>query len=235
MFNNSNYEVDSLSESKQTDFRKYVLKTFGMMALGLLITAISSLVFLYSGMIRIVFTIPMFPLILLVAEVGVVIAFSNRLHKASANSARAMFIIYSILTGFTFALLGLMYTGADITLAFGLTCAYFGALVAIGYTTKMDLTRFAPILMTGLLILIVFNVLALFLDMDGMQMIICSFGLLVFTGITAYDAQKMKKMYVQYEGNEDMLQRLSLYSALDLYLDFINIFIYILRIVGNRD
>lgn len=235
MFNNSNYEIDSQSESLQNNFKKYVLKTFGTMALGLLITAISAVVFLNSGLIFSLYRIPMFPLILMIAQFGVVMAFSARLFKASASSTRMMFIVYSILTGITFSVVGLIYTGTDISLAFLLTFAYFGSLVAIGYTTKIDLSRFAPILFTGLIILIVFNVISMFLNVDGMDMIVCSAGLLIFTGITAYDAQKMKRLYMQHEGNEDMLQRLSLYSALELYLDFINIFLYILRFVGNRD
>lgn len=235
MFDHSNYEIDSLSESKQTDYRKYVTKTFGTMALGLLVTAISAVIFLYSGIAFTLFSIPMFPLILIFAELGVVAAFSSRIRKASASSARTMFFIYSILTGFTFAMLALLYTGTDISLAFLLTCFYFGALVVIGHTTKIDLSRFAPIMFVGLLVLIVFNVISLFLRMDGMDMMICSLGLLIFTGITAYDAQKMKRSFIEYEGNEDMLQRLSLYSALELYLDFINIFLYILRILGRKD
>lgn len=235
MFNNSNYEIDSQSETVQNNFRKYVLKTFLTMALGLLVTAISSVVILNTGLIYSLYRIPMFPLILMVAQVGVVVAFSARLFKASATTTRMMFVVYSILTGVTFSVIGLIYTGADISLAFIMTCAYFGSLVAIGYATKIDLSRFAPILFTGLIILIIFNVVSMFLKIDGMDMIVCSVGLLIFTGITAYDAQKMKRLYMQHEGNEDMLQRLSLYSALELYLDFINIFLYILRIVGNRD
>ncbi len=235
MFNNSNYEIDSLSESKQADFRKYVLKTFGTMALGLLITAISAVLFLRTDLVFYVFRFRWFPLILIVAQIAVVSSFSIRLFKSSVKTVQAMFFFYSVLTGFNFALLGLAYTGTDISLAFFLTCAYFGSLVAIGYTTKMDFSKIAPIMFTGLLILIVFNIIALFADMQGMEMLICSVGLLLFTGITAYDAQKMKRNYIQFEDDDYMLQRLSLYSALDLYLDFINIFIYILRIVGDRD
>lgn len=236
MFENNNFEIDSQSTDSQLTFRKHVLKTFGTMALGLFITAASAVFFLRSGLaIRFYLSVPFSQFILLAAQIGVVFTFSARLFKASVGRARTMFFVYSVLTGVTFSMLGMVYTLTDISLAFTMAAVYFGSLVAIGYTTKMDLSRFAPILFTGLIILIVFNLGAYLFNVQGLEMIICSVGLLIFTGITAYDAQKMKRLYVQHEGDTDMLQRLSIYSALELYLDFINIFLYILRLLGSRD
>lgn len=235
MFENNDFEIDSQSSSFSS-LEKYTLKTFMIMALGLLITAVTAYGFLWSGLFfRLYFAVGrMFPLIMLIAQLGVVFAFSAKLFKANISTVRIMFFAYAILTGMTFSSLCVVYTMTDISMAFGLTCLYFGALVVIGRTTHINLSRFAPILFTGLIVLIIFNVVGFFINLDSFTLLMSSVGLIIFTGITAYDAQKMKKLYYQYEGNEDMLSRLSMYSALDLYLDFINIFLYILRILGNR-
>lgn len=236
MFENNDFEIDSQSSSSYSSLEQYTLKTFMIMALGLLVTAVTAYAFLWSGLIfRLWFAVGnMFPMIMLVAQVGVVIAFSSRLFKANVGTVRTMFFVYAVLTGITFSTLGLAYTSTDISLAFGLTCLYFGALVVIGRTTHINLSKFAPIFFVGLIVLIIFNVVGFFINLDSFTLLMSSAGLILFTGITAYDAQKMKKLYLQYEGNDDMLSRLSMYSAMDLYLDFINIFLYILRILGNR-
>lgn len=236
MFKNNDFEIDSQSSSSYESLEKYTLKTFMTMALGLLVTGVTAYAFLWSGLFfRLYFSVGrMFPMIMLIAQLGVVFTFSAKLFKASVNSVRIMFFAYAILTGITFSSLGVVYTGADISIAFGLTCLYFGALVVIGRTTHINLSKIAPILFIGLFVMIIFNVIGIFINLDGMTLLMASVGLIIFTGITAYDAQKMKKLYYQNEGNEDMLSRLSMYSAMDLYLDFINIFLYILRILGNR-
>lgn len=236
MFKNNDFEIDSQSSSSYSSFEKYTLKTFMIMALGLLITAVTAYGFLWSGLIfRLAFTFGnMFPMIMFVAQIGVVIAFSSKLFKSSITTVRTMFFAYSVLTGITFSTLAVFYTKTDITLAFTLSFLYFGALFVIGKTTHVDLSKYAPIMFIGLLILIIFNVIGFFINLNGFSLLLSSVGLILFTGITAYDVQKMKKLYYQYEGDEEMLPRLSMYSALNLYLDFINIFLYILRILGNQ-
>lgn len=234
MYDNHDLGFESEGASSLS-LKQYAVKTFTMMALGLLITTITAVLLLVSGFAYRFALMGMAPsVILLVAQIGVVMAFSSRLFKASLSSTRMMFFLYSILTGVTFSIIGLIYQPGTIALAFGITVVYFGSLVVIGATMKLDLTRFAPIFMVGLVILIIFNIVGMIINLDSMSTLICSGGLLLFTGLTAYDAQKMKKMYMQYQGNEDMLSRLSMYSALELYLDFINIFLYILRLLGNR-
>lgn len=230
-----NDDLEFSTSAPAVSFSSYALKTFGMMALGLLVTTISAAFFYFTNLsLWLLVKVPYMSLIVFVAQLGVVIAFSSRLFKASVASTRLMFFAYSILTGFTFSVLGWLYYAPTIFLAFGITCIFFASLVVIGYTTRMNLARIAPILFIGLFLVIIFNVLAMFINLSQYEMIACSAGLLIFTGITAYDAQKMKRLYYQYEGNDEMLQRLSMYSALELYLDFINIFLYILRMLGNR-
>lgn len=235
MFDNNDFEIDSRSSSAYTSLEKYTLKTFVMMALGLLVTTITAVLMNinYFSM-RLFVSFPAITYILLFAELGVVVAFSARLFKASLTSTRIMFFAYAILTGITFSVLQYAFNAMTIYIAFGITCVYFGSLCVIGFTTKMNLAKIAPILFAGLLCLIIFNVVGMFINLARWDMLVCSIGLILFTGITAYDAQKMKRLYLQYQGNEDMLSRLSMYSALELYLDFINIFLYILRILGNK-
>lgn len=236
MYDEGNFEVDSQSYGTHTTLEKYTTKTFGIMALGLLITAITAFVLNinYLGL-RLWMSFPYLHLVLVVAQLGVVIAFSARLFKASLTSTRIMFFVYSVLTGFTFSILQYLYESTTIFLAFGITCVYFAALCVIGFTTKMNLARVYPILLVGLITIIIFNIAAMFIDLEAMDQIVCSLALIIFTLLTAYDTQKMKRMYEQYQGDENMLARLSMYSALELYLDFINLFLRILQILGKNN
>ena len=244
MYEQDDFQVDSMLGGNQTTLEKYTVKTFGMMAVGLLITAITALIlstvkisvdgFRGPMALMMCYKFNYLPMILLLAEIGVVVTFSARLFKSSIQAVRAMFFAYAILTGFTFSTLQYVYDSTTIYLAFGITAIYFGALCVIGATTKMNLAKIQPILFIGLLCLILFNVAALFMDLSGMERVVCSLGLIIFTGLTAFDTQKMKNLYIEYQDNGEMLSRLSMYSAFDLYLDFINIFLYILRILGNK-
>ena len=246
MYEQEDLRVDSLSTGKMTTLEKYTTKTFGMMALGLLVTALTAWIFStvkmsvgsYQGPISLMlcYKYNYLPMILLFAELGVVIAFSTRLFKSSINAVRVMYFAYAVLTGFTFSTLQFIYGSKTIYLAFAITAVYFGALCVIGFTTKMNLAKIWPLLFVGLIGIIIFNVAAMFIDLSSMDRVVCTLGLAIFTGITAFDTQKMKNLYISYQDDEMMLPRLSMYSAFELYLDFINIFLYILRILGkNRD
>lgn len=216
--------------------KQYYTKTFLTVALGLLITTITSVLLSYNYIgLRLAVQVPMLDWILIISQVVVVINFSRSLHKTSLSGAKKMFILYSILTGVSFSVLQYMFELETIALAFGVSCVYFGALATIGATTNFNLMRIRPVLMIGLFVLVVFNLLSMVFRFDGMTQISCSLGILLFSGITAYDVQKMKRMYEQSQGNPDLQHRVIMVSAFELYLDFINIFIYILRIIGNRD
>lgn len=235
MYEEENFEIDSLTHSAGTTLEQYTAKTFGTMALGLLVTAITAFVVNINYMgLRLWYNFPYLPVVLVVAELGVVIAFSARLFKASLNTTRLMFFAYAVLTGFTFSILQYVYDSQTIFLAFGITCVYFAALCVIGFTTKMNLTKLGPVLMVGLVTIIIFNVASFFINLEAMDRFVCSLGLIIFTLLTAYDTQRMKKLYVEYQEDEMMLSRLSMYSALELYLDFINLFLRILEILGKN-
>lgn len=217
-----------------TSLQQHATRTFGWLTIGLLVTTVVALGISSTNLIYVIYSIPMAPIILLVAQLGVVIALAGRLMKMSPTTAKILFIVYAVIVGITFSTLGFAYDLGTLGLAFMVTAVYFGSLVVIGMTTKMNLLRFGPILMGALFALIICEVIMMFLGVGADTMLFSAIGLLIFTGITAYDAQKMKALYAQYEGDEAMLKKLSIYSALDLYLDFINIFLYILRFLGNR-
>ncbi len=235
MYEEENFEIDSQSYGAHTTLEKYTAKTFGIMALGLLVTAITAFVLNinYIGL-RMWIGFPYLPIVLVVAQLGVAVAFTARLFKASVTTTRVMFFIYSILTGFTFSILQYVYDSTTIFLAFGITCVYFAALCVIGFTTKMNLSKIFPILMVGLIAIIIFNIASMFINLEAMDRVVCSVALVIFTLLTAYDTQKMKNLFEQYQGDELMLSRLSMYSALELYLDFINLFLRILQILGRN-
>lgn len=227
-----------------TSLEKHTARTFGWMTLGIAVTAVVAYVLANTEFgLRIVFNLlfdsqlnyrSYMPMVMLVVQLGLVFALVGRLHKISTGAAKALFLAYSVITGFTFSTILLVYDFGDVAIAFGVTAIYFAALTFIGYTTKMNLSKIAPVLFVGLGILFIFNIISMFTGFAADSRLICSLGLIVFTGITAYDTQKMKALYMANQGNEQMLQKLSIYSAFDLYLDFINIFLYILQILNKR-
>lgn len=216
--------------------RKHAMRTFGWMGIGLLVTAISAAFFYYSGIyVKVLFQLREWAVILsAVLQFGVVIAFSARLTKRSVTTTRLLFMAYALITGFTFSIIGFLYDAKAIMVAFGITAVYFGSLTVIGYTTKINLMKFGPLLYISLIVMIIANLILAFTGSDSSMMVMTTIGLLIFTGLTAYDVQKMKVLYLQCE-DEALRERLSVYSAMELYLDFINIFLYILRLLGNRD
>ena len=147
---------------------------------------------------------------------------------------RMMFFAYSILTGFTFSLLGWLYDAQSVMFAFAITAVYFGSLCVIGYTTKVNLMPLGRLLFVSLIILIIVEVVMMLMGFSTDTLLLSAVGLLIFTGLTAYDTQKMKQLYLSTP-DEHSRNCLAVYSAFELYLDFINIFMYILRFVGNRD
>jgi FtsH-binding integral membrane protein len=147
-----------------------------------------------------------------------------------------LFIAFSILMGMSLSFILLVYTAGSVYKTFAITAAMFGVMAVLGYTTKTDLTRFGSLMMMGLFGIIIAMVINMFLHSGTMDYIISIIGVLVFTGLTAYDVQKLKKM--SQSGMEEMgdgnVRKLSIMGALTLYLDFINLFLFLLRFLGNR-
>ena len=171
---------------------------------------------------------------LLFAELGLVMGVSAAINRLSLLTATLLFILYSIINGATLSLIFLVFEIASIAKVFFITAGTFGAMAVIGYTTKADLSSLGRILFMALIGLIIATLANMFFKSDGLTMILSYIGVLVFVGLTAWDSQKIKKMLMQAPDVDESTQKLALLGALTLYLDFVNLFLYMLRIFGNR-
>ena len=171
----------------------------------------------------------------LIAELGLVFYMSARINRISFTTATILFIVYSILNGVTMSMLFLIYTMSSIATTFFVTAGTFGAMALFGYATKKDLTRIGNLCIMGVIGLIIASLVNMFLHNSMMDLIISYVGVLLFVGLTAYDSQKIKQMLSgeDIEVNETT-QKIALMGALTLYLDFSNLFLYLLRILGDR-
>ncbi len=171
----------------------------------------------------------------LIAEVALVWYLSARIYKMSFTTATILFIVYSILNGVTLSILLLVYTTSSIATTFFVTAGTFGTMAIFGYITKKDLTRIGSLCIMGVIGIIIASLVNLFLQNSMMDMVISYIGVLLFVGLTAYDSQKIKRLLSgdDIEVNE-VTQKIALMGAMTLYLDFINLFIYLLRILGDR-
>ena len=172
--------------------------------------------------------------ILLFVELGVVIALGSMISRLSLTSATIMFIVYSIINGVTLSSIFVAYSPMVITKVFLITAGTFGATALYGYTTKKDLSMMGKILFMSLLGLIIATLANIFMRSAGFDYILSYIGVIIFVGLTAYDTQKIKKiLQVQSEGGETA-QKIALIGALSLYLDFMNLFLSLLKIFGNK-
>ena len=231
------YEFDRGYASSTGDtLGQYTAKTFLWMVLGLLVTfgvAVSGWVTGIAGYIIVMY--PIVPLVVLVATLVISFTMVHRLEKMAVGTAIALFVVFSALFGFTMSIYFWRYSLEILGFSFLLTAVYFGALAAYGYLTKRDLSGIRPILFSGLIFLIIFGVLSLFIPaLDMFDRVICLVGIAVFLGYTAYDTQKIRAYYSYYSASPEMLAKASIFSALQLYLDFINLFLYLLRFLGNK-
>lgn len=172
--------------------------------------------------------------IVMLAPFGLVLWMSVGFQKMSASTMVLVFVMYSILMGASLSFIFLAFTGASIAKTFVITSAMFGFMAVLGYTTKTDLTKFGSIMIMGLFGIIIASVVNLFMRSEMMDYIISFIGVLVFTGLTAYDVQKLKRIGAGMETESESGRKLTIYGALTLYLDFINLFLFLLRFFGNR-
>lgn len=170
---------------------------------------------------------------LIIAELALVIGLSAAINKLSLPVATLMFVLYSVINGATLSCIFLVYTMSSITSVFFITAGTFGAMAAYGYFTKKDLTSWGRILFMGLIGIIIASVVNLFIHSSGLSLIVSYIGVLLFVGLTAYDSQKIKEMLMQAPDASEGMQKLALLGALTLYLDFINLFLHLLRILGS--
>jgi hypothetical protein len=174
---------------------------------------------------------------LIIAELALVFVISARIQRMQASTATGLFILYSVLNGVTLSFIFLIYTRASIASTFFVCAATFVACSIYGWTTKRDLTSMGGFLMMGLIGIIIASVVNIFVRSSAMHMIISYIGVLVFVGLTAYDTQNLKAMAVSQptDAGASVVRKGAILGALKLYLDFINLFLMLLRILGNRE
>ena len=172
---------------------------------------------------------------LIIAELALVILLTARLQKLSLTTATLFFVLFAVINGVTLSSIFVIYTMASIAQTFLICSATFGVMAVYGYTTKRDLSSMGKLLFMALIGLIIATVVNIFMRSSGLDMAISCIGVLVFVGLTAWDTQKIKLMLANAEDMGESAQKIALIGALSLYLDFINLFIYLLRIFGRRD
>lgn len=234
-----NYNDISYAESPFGTLSQYMTKTFGWMFAGLLVTfavgigtVTSGLVWLFASTGLIVLTA--------IAELVMVFVLSARITKLQPSTATGLFFGYAVLNGINLSTIFLVYDVGSLVLAFLVGAVYFGVMAVYGATTRRDLTGWGPKLFAGLIAMLVCSLVGSLFSLFGMRfgvmdLVLCAIGLLIFMGLTAYDTQMLKHHYAYFGGNAAMLHKASIIGALNLYLDFINIFLYILRMVGRRN
>ena len=233
--------------------RAYMVKVYNLMALGLAITGVAALATMMmattndpsaaaatlgNGKMLTSLGVALYgsPLkwVVMLAPLGMVFFLSARIQSMSISGAQTAFWVFAALMGLSLSSIFLVYTAQSITQTFFITAAAFGALSLWGYTTKRDLTGMGTFLFMGLIGLIIAMVVNIFLASPAMQFAISAIGVLIFAGLTAYDTQKIKEMY--FEGDEVLVAgRKAIMGALTLYLDFINLFTFLLSFLGNRE
>ena len=171
---------------------------------------------------------------LLIAELALVMVVSAAINRISLFVATVLFILYSVINGATMSFIFMLYSASSIAQVFFITAGTFGAMAAIGYTTKKDLSSIGRIMYMALIGLVIATIVNIFLKSDGLMMILSYVGVIVFVGLTAWDTQKIKQMLIQAPDVDEATQKVALLGALTLYLDFVNLFLYLLRIFGRR-
>ncbi|MGN0230285.1 MAG: Bax inhibitor-1/YccA family protein [Muribaculaceae bacterium] len=207
-------------------------RVYFKMFLAMIVTAMTS-VFVAGNeaILTMIFSNRMAPIVLLVLQVGVVLVLSGRIHKLSTGAASLLFYLYSVLTGVTLSVILLVYTASSIAQTFFITAGVFAAMSVYGYFTGNDLSRFGSIMFMALIGLIVCSVVNIFLKSSTMDWIISFAGVLIFIGLTAWDTQKIKQMTAYADAS--MAGKIATIGALNLYLDFVNLFLYLLRFFGD--
>lgn len=204
--------------------------TYRWMTLGLALTGVVAMLVASSGLVLTIAQNPILFYGMFFAQLGLVVAFSASAHRVSSAAAAGMFLAYAALTGVTFSTLFLVYTKASIASTFFITAGAFGGLSAVGLVTKRDLSglgRFAIFALFGIIIATIVNIFVL---SSGLHFLLSIAGVLVFGALTAYDTQKLRNLFASGEVHGNM----ALVGALTLYLDFVNMFLFLLRLFGSR-
>lgn len=218
-----------------TAFPVLMRKVYLWMTMALAITAITAYYVAHNEtLLTAIYTNQILFWGLIIAEFGLVVGLSAAINKLSLTVATLMFVLYSLVNGATMSFIFLAYTASSVTNVFFITAGTFAVMAAFGYFTKTDLTSLGKILMMALIGVIIATIVNIFTKSEGLTVILNYVGVLVFVGLTAYDSQKIKRMLQMAPDAGEGAQKLALLGALSLYLDFINLFLYLLRILGSR-
>ena len=232
------YDVDSLRNkdyAMSTAFPALMRKVFVWMTLALAITGLTAYgVATSPTILSLIFSSKVTFFGLIIAEFALVFAISGAINRLSLSTATLLFILYSVINGATLSTIFFAFSVATIGKVFFITAGTFGAMALVGYTTKTDLTSIGKLLFMALLGIIIASVVNMFVGSSGLDLILSYVGVLVFVGLTAYDTQKIKQMCQTAPDAGESAQKLAMIGALSLYLDFINLFLYLLRIFGNN-
>ncbi|MCJ2183922.1 Bax inhibitor-1/YccA family protein [Novosphingobium sp. 1949] len=212
--------------------RKYMLSIYNYMASGVLLTGVVAMLFASSGFAVQVLMSPL-RWVLMLAPFGFILALNFGLNKMQTSTVRMLYWGFAVVFGLSLSSVFLVYTGQSIATTFFATAAAFAGLSLFGYTTKKDLSGFGTFLIMGLVGILVASLINLFLHSSALQMAISILGVLLFAGLTAYDTQKLKVQY-QYLAGTEFLGKAVVMGALTLYLDFINMFLFLLNFLGDR-
>ncbi len=229
----SNQQTDALALSKT-----FLSSVFSWMFMGLLATAGMAWIFADNTYLMSLLVnetgITILGWIVMLSPIGFVLLMSFGFQKLSSSALMLLFIAYSVIMGMSLSFIFLAYSLGSIATTFVITAGMFGAMALLGFTTKTDLTKFGSIMLMGLFGIIIASVVNMFLGSATMDYIISFLGVLIFTGLTAYDVQKLKRIGASVGTNSETSRKLIVMGALTLYLDFINLFLFLLRFLGNR-
>jgi hypothetical protein len=219
--------------ARDAGLRSYMLSVYNYMASGVLLTGIVALLFYNSGLAAQVMQTPL-QWVIMLAPLGFVMAMSFGLNRMSTGTLQTLFWSFAVTMGLSMSSIFITFTGISIAQTFFAVAAAFAGLSLWGYTTKKDLSGWGTFLIMGVVGLLVAMLINLFLKSAAMQLMISAIGVLIFAALTAYDTQRIKSMYA-YVAGSDMMGKVVIMGALSLYLDFINMFMFLLNFMGNRE
>lgn len=234
---------DKVFTSSKIDegLRSYMLRVYNHMGIGLVLTAVAAYLVANTGFFSLFYgftpentlSLTFLGWIAVLSPLAMVFILNARIHSMKASTAHLMFWVFSILMGISLTPITFVYTGASIAKVFFITSGTFAGMSLYGYTTKKDLTGFGSFLIMGLIGIIIASIVNIFIASSMMDFVISCIGVLIFVGLTAYDTQKIRQMYNENDGSE-IASKKAIRGALSLYLDFINLFLFLLRLFGDR-
>ncbi len=238
MENRNQFFMNNSGEQVISSSRTFVAGVFTWMFLALLITSVAAYLFSSNAELMSLLIgetgLSTLGYVVMFAPLALVFLLSFGINKLSFPAMSVIYVIYSLVTGISLSFILLAFTGESVVKTFVVTSAMFGSMAFLGYTTKMDLTRFGSILSMFLIGLVIAMLVNMFLGSSGLAYIIDIAGVLIFTGLTAYDMQKIKNMGEGADLKQESTKKMMLMGALSLYLDFINMFLFLLRLFGDR-